>query len=81
MDILRDLGFLVRIHTNQKDGVTELLYEASTDGRKWKPFEVFIKEDVDVSQHELVRKNVVTATRYSLLICYFINFFNLNLFV
>ena len=63
VDILRDLGFLVRIHTNQKDGVTELQYEASTDGMKWKPFEDFIKEDVDVSQHELVRKNVVTATR------------------
>ena len=63
VDILRDLGFLVRIHTNQTDGVTELLYEASTDGRKWKPFEDLIKEDVNISQHELVRKNVVTATR------------------
>ena len=68
MDILRDLGYLVRIHTNQTDGDTELLYEASTDGMTWKPFENFIKEDVDVSQHELVRKNVVTATRYSFLI-------------
>ena len=63
VDILRDLGYLVRIHTNQTDGDTELLYEASTDGMTWKPFENFIKEDVDVSQHELVRKNVVTATR------------------
>ena len=30
----------------------------------WKPIKQFIKEDVDESLHELVRGNVLTATRY-----------------
>ena len=63
VDILRDLGYLVRIQTNYMDGVTEVVYEASTDGVTWKLLEDFIKEDVDVSYHELIRKNVVTTTR------------------
>ena len=64
VDILRDLGYLVRIHTSNVNGSTEITYDASTDGITWKPFETFIKEDVDVSSHELVRKNVVSVTRY-----------------
>ena len=64
MDILRNLGYSIRISTNYIDGDTEVVYEASTDGLTWKSFEDFIKEDVDVSHHELIRKNVVTATRY-----------------
>ena len=55
---------LVRIQTNYMDGETEVVYEASTDGVIWKLLEDFIKENVDVSYHELIRKNVVTATRY-----------------
>ena len=55
---------MIRIHTNCTDGVTEIKYEASIDGEMWKSFDDFIKEDVDVSYHELVRKNVVAATRY-----------------
>ena len=64
VDILRDLGYIIRISTNYIDRDTEVVYEASSDGLTWKPFEDFIKEDVNVSHHELIRKNVVTATRY-----------------
>ena len=67
MDILKDLGYLIRIHTNHNDGVTEIQYEASTDGKIWKSFDAFIKEDVDMSYHELVRKNVVAVTRYNII--------------
>ena len=63
VDILRDLGYMIRIHSKYDDGATEIMYEASTDGVIWKSFEDFIKEDVDVSYHELVRKNVVAVTR------------------
>ena len=63
VDILQDLGYLVRIHTDVREDITEVSYEASTDGQIWKPINDFIKEDVDVSQHELMRKNVVPATR------------------
>ena len=64
VDILRDLGYLVRIHTSYISRSTEITYDASTDGITWKPFDIFIKEDVDVSSHELVRRNVVSVTRY-----------------
>ena len=63
VDILRDLGYLVRIQTSYINGSTEITYDA-TDGITWKPFDIFIKEDVDVSSHELVRRNVVSVTRY-----------------
>ena len=79
MDILRDLGYMIRIHSKYDDGATEIMYEASTDGVIWKSFEDFIKEDVDVSHHELIRKNVVTATRFCYIRFYVLVFFNLCL--
>jgi hypothetical protein len=33
-------------------------------GQDWKPLKQFIEEDVEESLHELVRGNVLTATRY-----------------
>ena len=32
--------------------------------KDWKPLKQFIEEDVDESLHELIRGNVLTATRY-----------------
>ena len=38
--------------------------EGKPKGQDWKPIQQFIKEDVGESLHELIRGNVLTATRY-----------------
>ena len=41
------------------------IVEARKPGEEcYKPIKQFIKEDVDESMHELIRENVITATRY-----------------
>ena len=37
---------------------------AGAKGKEWKPIKQFMDEDLDESLHELVRGNVLTATRY-----------------
>ena len=50
----------------KKDGAGNWITEvkARKNDCDWKPIKIFIKEDVDESLHELVRGNVLTATRY-----------------
>ena len=46
------------------DGFTEVNIRARAKGHDWKPIRQFIEEDLEESLHELVRGNVLTATRY-----------------
>ena len=46
------------------DGSTEVNIRARATDGDWKPIRQFIKEDLEESLHELVRGNVLTATRY-----------------
>ena len=41
-----------------------MVIQARKPGQNWKPIKQFIKEDIEESLHELVRGNVLTATRY-----------------
>ena len=47
-----------------KDGDSDKQIRARAKGKAWKPIEQFMNEDLDESLHELVRGNVLTATRY-----------------
>ena len=46
------------------DGSSKVNIRARVKGHDWKPIRQFIEEDLEESQHELVRGNVLTATRY-----------------
>ena len=46
------------------EGHWKQIIEGKTSNGKWKPLEEFLLDEVDESQHELIRCNVVTATRY-----------------
>ena len=47
-----------------KDGNLDKHIRARAKGKEWKPIRQFMDEDLDESLHELVRGNVLTATRY-----------------
>ena len=47
-----------------EDGNLNTDIQARKLGQDWKPLKQFIEEDVEESLHELVRGNVLTATRY-----------------
>ena len=47
----------------QTEGQWNVVPEVRTSKGDWKPLDQFIKEDVDESLHELIRGNVVMATR------------------
>jgi hypothetical protein len=47
-----------------EEGNWDTVVEGRVKGGKWKLLKQFIKEDVEESLHELVRGNVLTATRY-----------------
>ena len=62
--ILLEHGYSVNFKCESVNGVFTVEVEARTEQGDWKPIEDFIKEDVDKSYHELVRNNVLLATRY-----------------
>ena len=63
--ILLEKGCSINIELVKTDGgETVYQYEARSGNGEWKPLEQFIKEDVEESYHELIRGNVLTATRY-----------------
>ena len=47
-----------------EEGNWDTLVKARVKGGEWKLLKQFIEEDVDESLHELIRGNVLTATRY-----------------
>ena len=62
--ILLEKGYSINIKVAPKDGVPTPEIEARSAGGAWKPIKQFIAEDVEESNHELIRGNVLTATRY-----------------
>ena len=64
--ILLEKGYEIDFSESYKitDGASDKHIRARTKGQNWKPIHQFIDEDLDESLHELVRGNVLTATRY-----------------
>ena len=63
--ILLEKGYSINIEViTNEEGEMVYQYEARSGDGEWKPLEQFIKEDVEESYHELIRGNVLTATRY-----------------
>ena len=63
-EIMMNKGFTVRFFRNRSDDDQEPIIEVRTIDGNWKPLMQFIKEDVKESLQELIRGNVVSATRY-----------------
>ena len=49
---------------NVVDGEPQIVAEARSSNGQWKPLRQFIEEEVEESFSELIRGNVITATRY-----------------
>ena len=64
--ILLERGYEISYEKTSKDedGYMKTEIQARKSGQKWKPIKQFMEEDVEESLHELVRGNVLTATRY-----------------
>ena len=62
--ILLEKGYTLSYSVEKVDGQWKQVIEVKQNNRTWKNLEDFMKEDIDESQHELIRCNVVTATRY-----------------
>ena len=63
--ILLERGFETKYKVvTDEDGNLDTVVKGRIKGGKWKLLKQFIEEDVDESLHELVRGNVLTATRY-----------------
>ena len=64
--ILMERGIEIKYFCSRSktDDVFEVSIKASQNGQNWKPIMQFIKEDMEESEHELIRGNVVSATRY-----------------
>ena len=62
--ILLERGYEIRFQCDQKKEDFEVTVKARQQDKEWKPLEKFLKEDIQESLHELIRGNVVTATRF-----------------
>ena len=64
--ILLERGYEIDYTQTHKleDGSEERQIRARAKGQEWKPIMQFIEENLEESLHELVRGNVLTATRY-----------------
>ena len=64
--ILQEKGYMIRYNVVKDDeGNWDTVVEAKKIGDdKYKPVKQFIEEEVDESLHELIRGNVLSATRY-----------------
>ena len=61
--IMLERGYELNMKVEQTEGQWNVVPEVRTSKGDWKPLDKFIKEDVDESLHELIRGNVVMATR------------------
>ena len=62
--ILAERGMSVLFRRTEVDGTPVELVEVRTANGSWKPLDQFLKEDMEESKHQLIRGNVVMATRY-----------------
>ena len=63
--ILLERGYETKYEVVKDDeGIWNTVVKARSIGGEWKPIKQFIEEDVEESIHELIRGNVITATRY-----------------
>ena len=62
--ILSEKGYSILFSKTEVDGIPTVLVEARTTRGDWKALREFLKEDIEESKHELIRGNVVMATRY-----------------
>ena len=63
-EILMRKGHAVSYSKDSSDISQEPVIEVKSADGTWKPIMQFIKEDLEESTHELIRGNVVAATRY-----------------
>ena len=57
------MGFEIQYEVIKKEG-SRIKIEAKCKNGQWKNIETFLEEDVPESLHELIRKHVVSTTRY-----------------
>ena len=62
--ILSEKGHSILFSRSEVDGIPKVSVEVKTATGDWKPLRQFLEEDIDESKHELIRGNVVMATRY-----------------
>ena len=62
--ILSEKGYSIMFIKTEMDGLQKTLVEVKTALGHWKPLREFLDDDIEVSKHELIRGNVVMATRY-----------------
>ena len=62
--ILSEMGYSVMFIKTEEDDLPKAYVKVKTSSGDWKPLEQFLEEDVAESRHELIRGNVVMATRY-----------------
>ena len=62
--ILLQMGYDMRYDVKMIDGRWQQVIEGKSSNGDWKPITKFIEEDVNKSHHELIRGNVVQATRF-----------------
>ncbi len=62
--ILLDRGYSINIYYTEVNGQPTYYYEARARDGDRKPLRQFIEEEVEDSFHELIRGNVMKATRY-----------------
>ena len=62
--ILLEKGYTMSYSVEKSEGHWKQIIEGKTNDGKWKPLDEFLDDEVDESLHELIRCNVVTATRY-----------------
>ena len=64
--ILQDKGFDVKydVVKDDENNWDTVISAKKKEDEEYKPIKVFIEEEVNESLHELIRENVITATRY-----------------
>ena len=62
--ILLEKGYKIRYNVAKVQDHWKHVIEARTENCDWKAIEDFIKEEVEESNHELIRANVINTTRY-----------------
>ena len=62
--ILSEKGHSLIFIKTEVDGLPTTLVEVKTATGYWKPLRKFLEDDIADSKHELIRGNVVMATRY-----------------
>ena len=62
--ILCEMGYSVMFIKTEEDDLPKAYVKVKTSSGDWKPLQQFLEEDIAESRHELIRGNVVMATRY-----------------